>query len=108
MGVDVTAPAQHPSAAPDLIGRVAERVDRFPYLSAVLLTGFTLAFFTVGCWMAGRKAFWTDELYLFHISSRPSLGELWDGLLERPDALPPLTYYLTYFLGHAFGFNHVT
>src|SRR5262245_30309308 len=76
--------------------------------SAHIVVGFSAAFFAITGWIASRKPFWTDELHVVNLASLPTIFQMWDSLLARPDAMPPLVHLLTYSVRRTVGLNHLT
>ena len=78
---------------------IGGRASRF---SAELEKGpwFTLLWFTVLYAMAVMGAaihrdFWLDELVALHVSTLPSVRDIWSALLQTVDGNPPLYYLLS-------------
>src|SRR5438552_1999845 len=62
---------------------------------AWLPAGMALAYLTTTCILAARKPLWFDELFTWHISQAPTLGDLWHTLADGYDPNPPLGYLLS-------------
>ena len=92
-----------------MIGREREgQHRRRSVLEMLIVLAFSVEFLGVTSWLASRKPFWTDELHVVNLATAPGLDRLFAELLVRPDAMPPLVYYMTYFIGHAWSINHLT
>lgn len=73
-----------------------------------LVAAFSLEFFLVAGWLAAHKPFWTDELHVIHLAMLPSLSQMSTAMLMRPDAMPPLIYELTFWIGRITKLNEFT
>jgi hypothetical protein len=86
-----------------IVTRVSDTLDEQRFGRYVLLTLFSLAYFTITLHHAGRKLFWYDEVFTIYLSRLPDLGSLWAALKNGVDFNPPLIYPLTKLSEHFFG-----
>jgi Dolichyl-phosphate-mannose-protein mannosyltransferase len=86
-----------------IANRVSDTLDEHRFVPYVLLTLFSLAYFTITRHHAVRKLFWYDELFTIYLSRLPDLGSLWTALRNGVDFNPPLIYPLTRLSEHLVG-----
>ncbi len=83
-----------PSAQTAPESRAAPRSFSHRWFTPLLLTAFSIFYFTDVLLRASAKYFWFDEIFTLYLS-RLSPGELWTALEAAVDNNPPLFYWFT-------------
>src|ERR1700679_2049713 len=71
---------------------------------AVLLSIFYLV---TSIYIASRRLYWFDELFILRIAQLPNVRAMWQALAHAADTMPPGYHLLMRVVGHTFGYSEV-
>jgi hypothetical protein len=93
-------------ATSDWLNALTERLRQAAASRALVYTVFTVLYLVPTLWLANGKLMWDDEFFTLYLS-RSGWRSLLVSLATGADQHPPPFYYLTHWLLHLLGTNHL-